>query len=142
MGIIDDLKAAANLAHDVKNIPLYEKLMGLMTQVYEVHDENRTLREQVRELRKQLELRDSLRFEDNFYWLDKDGKQYGPYCPSCYDGECAIRRMMAMTGNIYGCSACGLLLWDSGAPVDDPHMRNRLGATLPGYMKQFKGGSR
>lgn len=142
MGIIDDLKATANLAHEVKNIPLYEKLMGLMTQVYELHDENRTLQEQVCELRAQLELRDSLRFENNFYWLDKDGRRDGPYCPSCYDCEHAVRRFIALRGDVYGCPNCGIMLHADGRIVDDPPTRNRLGVTLPGFVRQIKGRSR
>ncbi len=142
MGLIDELKAVVKLAQDVKNIPLYEKLMDLMTRVYGLHDENRTQQEEIRELRERLELRDSLRFESNFYWLEKNGQRDGPYCHNCYDDDHAVRRMQQMRKDVFGCPVCGLMLHATGEPVTDTHTRNRLGVTLPGFVKQVRGRSR
>ena len=41
--------------------------------------------EQIRELRKQLELKDALVYEAPSYWLHDESTKDGPFCQTCYD---------------------------------------------------------
>ena len=128
MGVIDTLKDVAKLAQDVQNIPLYEQLLSLQAEVFDLYDENRNLKEERRQLREQLELRAKLSFENNFYWIvDGDSKE-GPFCPKCYDHDHATRRMLEL-GHLRGCPTCQLLLHQDGSDPS-PQERNRLVRTL------------
>jgi hypothetical protein len=109
MGIIDELKALASLALDMKSRQLHEKVMGLMTQVYDLHDENRTLREQVHELREKLtekertdEILARRMHRSNAYWVDGDG----PYCTGCWDGKDRQTRMATFSDGRAECPVC------------------------------------
>ena len=67
MGLVETLKDVAKLAQNVQNMPLYQQLISFQAEVFELYDENHNLKEEVCNLRKQLELRTQLSFENNFY---------------------------------------------------------------------------
>lgn len=131
MSVIEKFKALAKLAQGIQNIPLYEKLNSFQTEVFELYDQNRTLREKVRVLEEQLALRTKLRFERNLYWLEcGDGKD-GPYCPKCYDAEQAPRRLLAFRNeSIYCCPTCLLAVGNDGTDVNE-RVRNSLAGSVP-----------
>lgn len=113
MGVIDTLKDVAKLAQDLQNMPLYQQLLSLQTEVFDLYDENRRLKEEARLLREQLELRAKVSFENNFYWIVDGEHKDGPYCPKCYDQEHTTRRMLEL-GHLRGCPTCCLLLHQDG----------------------------
>ena len=72
------------------------------------------LKEEVRQLREQLELRAKASFENNFYWMVEGDSKDGPFCPKCYDTDHPIRRMIKL-GHLRGCPSCHLLLHHDGS---------------------------
>ena len=132
MGVIDTVKNVTKLAQDVQNIPLLQQLVSLQAEVFELYDDNRNLKDDVRQLREQLELRDKMSFENNFYWIVEGDSKDGPFCSKCYDKDHAARRMIEL-GDLRGCSTCHLLLHQDGSGVDSSE-RNHFLYTV---MKKF-----
>jgi hypothetical protein len=128
VGPIDTLKDVIKLAQEVKNIPLYQQLLSLQTEVFGLYDENRNLTQEIRELSGQLELREKLHFIDNFYWMVDGETKDGPFCPRCYDEDHEPRRMLEL-GHLRGCPTCQLLLGQDGSSPS-VHERNRFVTTL------------
>ena len=121
MGVIDTIKDVTKLAQDVQNMPLYQQLVSLQAEVFELYDENRNLKEENRQLREQLELREKVSFENNFYWIVDGDSKCGPFCPKCYDSDHALRRMIEIT-HLCGCPSCKFLLRNDGR---NPNWRER-----------------
>jgi len=93
MGIIDNFKDLFKVADTVNNIELYKKLSELQTAVFALEEENRSLKEQ-------LNIKNNLTFEDEQYWLNKNGQKEGPFCNVCWDIDSKLVRMV--TSEFYG----------------------------------------
>lgn len=93
MGIVDNFKDILKVAESVNNLELYKKLSELQTRVMEVEEENRRLKEQVRQLNEQRSIGENLQHDGERYWLDRDGKRDGPFCPTCWDVDAMLVRM-------------------------------------------------
>src|SRR6266536_3321393 len=76
MGILDTLKDAVVLIQKADNIELNRTILNLQTQVFELVEENRALKDK-------LVVRDQLSHRQNAYWKGDDG----PYCTRCWDAE-------------------------------------------------------
>jgi hypothetical protein len=62
------------------------KLIEAQQQIMAVQDENRTLKDKLAELQDNKALEAMVTFHDAAYWKKReDGKEDGPYCPSCWD---------------------------------------------------------
>jgi hypothetical protein len=62
------------------------KLIEAQQQIMAVQDENRSLKETLAEVHDHKSLEALVSFHDAAYWKKReDGKEDGPYCPSCWD---------------------------------------------------------
>jgi len=82
MGILDDLKTMAMAFQEAGKMELYEKISKLLK-------EREALEKEVSKLKKKIEFKESMIFENRAYWIkDKNGNvKDGPFCPTCWDSE-------------------------------------------------------
>ena len=110
MGIIDNFKDVLKIADAANNLDLYKKLAELQTSVLGLQEENKELKERLREIEKKHGIAGRLHAKDNAYYLD-DGRQLdGPYCMRCWDvdGKLVRERLGATPGTHY-CAHCRTL---------------------------------
>ena len=93
MGVLDTAKEAVQLVQKIDNIELYKQILDLQSEIIKVVEENTHLKEQVKSLQETMKIKDSLSFEDNSYWIEKDGVKNGPFCTHCWDREGMLVRL-------------------------------------------------
>jgi hypothetical protein len=90
MGILDNAKQVAKAVEEIHNLELYQRVLGLHSDIIELVEENNRLRGENAELRKQKEIKGKLRVVDDpdpvYYLYDAQGKREdGPFCTVCWD---------------------------------------------------------
>lgn len=105
MSVIDTMKEVAGLIQKMDNLDLMRRVVELQEQVFELVNENRTLKER-------LATREQVTFSKNAYWKGTDG----PFCSRCLDGEGVLVRLHLQKGYKPHCPKC-----DTYAP--DPEER-------------------
>jgi hypothetical protein len=63
MGIMDQFKELVSLAQGVKNIELYKKLVSFQSEILDLQEENRNLKESLRQLQEKSNLKAKVVFE-------------------------------------------------------------------------------
>lgn len=102
MAWLPDYKDIIDLLKKGATVPAQEKIMELRVGALELQEENIRLKEQVKKLEEEIQLKSQLRFEGNVYWLNRgDQTQDGPYCQLCYDGEGKLIRLQQLTNNTF-----------------------------------------
>jgi len=116
MGIVDTLKDVVTLVQRTDNIELVKQVLSLQTQALEMQEENRRLRERVKELEQMLDFAKALRFDAPFYFSPEDKI---PFCARRWEAEHhAIHLKNDWDGRRWECCQCGkvYLLDDSAKP--------------------------
>lgn len=79
----------------------------------------------IKELEARLNLKEKLKWESPYYWLDYDGNKEGPFCQQCYDnGEKLIRLQNRGLGN-WVCKTCNNSFQDSSYRYPTPQIAKR-----------------
>ena len=68
-------------------IEAQEKIMKFREAALQLQEENLKLKEKIRELEQQQEIKDSLVWDGSVYWRQTGNQREGPYCPTCYDSN-------------------------------------------------------
>jgi regulator of replication initiation timing len=84
MGILDNAKQVAKAVEEIHNLELYQRVLGLHSDIIEIVEENNRLRGENAELNKKLRLREKMDFEEPFYFQEGDET---PFCPSCWEAK-------------------------------------------------------
>ena len=107
MAIFDELKSVANVLREADKIPQYQQILGVLEKLIEMQNRILTLETENKELVESLKIQESLVFENNAYWIEKDSKKDGPYCSCCWDDHKKTIRMQPC-GNpaFYSCPKC------------------------------------
>src|SRR5438093_1108239 len=87
MAIIETAKEVVQLVQKIDNIELYKQILDLQREIFELVDENRELKTNVKQLNEALTINHELFFENNAYWRKTDGLNDGPFCTHCWDRE-------------------------------------------------------
>lgn len=103
MGIVENIKDAADLAKKVGDIELYRKIVHLEGEVMDLTREKRLAEQKIEDLQKQLALRAKMTFKQPFYFQDGDS---APFCPRCYEKETVAVHLFA------GINREDLVRWD------------------------------
>ncbi len=82
MAAVRGAKEIAELVKKYNDIPLFQKIVDLQGQVVEIATERLELFTENQELKKKLELKTKIRFENPYYFQDGDEI---PLCPLCFD---------------------------------------------------------
>jgi hypothetical protein len=103
MAIFDELKSIGKTLREVDKIPQYEQILDVMEKLIEMQKRITDLESDNGDLREKLEIKESLVFEKNAYWIVRDSKKDGPYCSCCWDDNKKTIRMQPC-GNPAFCS--------------------------------------
>jgi hypothetical protein len=107
VGIFDNFKDLFKAAEVVNNADLYKKLGETQNAVFALEEENRNLKDELREIKAQKEIDDELQPDDNAYWRIKGGKRDGPFCMRCWDVDRKlVRERAGATAGTHYCSDC------------------------------------
>jgi hypothetical protein len=103
MGIVENIKDAADLAKKVGDIELYRKIVHLEGEVMDLTREKRQAEQKIEDLQKQLALRTRMTFKQPFYFQDGDPV---PFCPRCYEKDTVAVHLFP------GINRADLVRWD------------------------------
>lgn len=66
---------------------MYRKILDLQADALKMVEENSKLRDRIKELETAFAIQGTLVFEDNHYFVSKDGTKDGPFCTLCWDND-------------------------------------------------------
>lgn len=84
MSILDNAKGIAQAVHEINNLELYQRVLGLHSDIIDLVEDNIRLRDENADLKKKLQLREDMKFKAPFYYQEGDGT---PFCPSCFESN-------------------------------------------------------
>jgi hypothetical protein len=130
--IIDKLKRLRELNQQLKNVEVNTILSELQLAVADLklelaneRDKNVDLQDEIRELKKQLDLVNTIEFKNNFVYRKVDDRLEGPYCPRCYAKSQNLVRLVETSTDGFGCALCKFILKKDGNGFD-ANRRNYL----------------
>jgi regulator of replication initiation timing len=82
MGILENAKSVASAVHEINNLELYQRVLGLHSDIIELVEQNNKLRAETEDLKKKLQLRQQMNFKEPFYFQDGDST---PHCSGCWE---------------------------------------------------------
>jgi regulator of replication initiation timing len=109
VSILDNIKAVISIANNLGNVDLAREVRTLESELGELLDDNRRLKDENASLAARLAEREELIWDDelNAYMrVPPGGARTGPFCPACRDGHDRTVRM-AHEGQGYRCTVCG-----------------------------------
>lgn len=106
MGIVAELREAADVAREIDNLDLYRRILDLQGEVQELIQENRDLREKIRRLEEAQEFEGKLEFDQGVYWKQTEDGKEGPFCTRCWDSEEGRIRLHDYGRSRFKCPAC------------------------------------
>jgi hypothetical protein len=84
MGIVENIKDAADLAKKIGDIELYRKIVHLEGEVMELTRDKRQADHKIEELQGKLDLQGKMIFKQPFYFQEGDNV---PFCPRCFEKD-------------------------------------------------------
>ena len=128
MGIIDNAKTVAELVKKYNDLNLYQKIIDLRDEIFELEEENLTLRKKVKELEDQIALKEQLTYEAPYYWRKDGEKKNGPFCQPCYDKDRRLIRLQFRETGRWHCEVCKNSFCDSNyrPPESTPPYRSPM----------------
>ncbi|MDD4594715.1 MAG: hypothetical protein PHY33_06360 [Methanobacteriaceae archaeon] len=118
MSLYEGIKDVASIVQKADNIELYEKLLDLQRDALDILDENKSLKERIRELENNLNIEEKLLFKDNAYYLEqKDKEPDGPFCSVCWDRDKKLIRLHFDSGTRYDCNVCKTIIGKAYIPA-------------------------
>lgn len=109
MDAIQAIKDSVKIAKDIGNVELRSQLLDVQSELNELKEKVNDLTSENRELRGQLDLKESLSFDNSlgaYFLILKDGASDGPYCSKCYDVSRNLVRMLKHGSTRFHCPAC------------------------------------
>ena len=73
--------------------------MEMQKRIADLENENKDLKEKLR-------IKEDLIYENNSYWINKEGKKDGPFCSRCWDKNKDLIRIHRIVGNDRKCPEC------------------------------------
>ena len=93
MGLYEAIKDGVEVARKADNIEVMKQLLDAQREALDLFEENRALKDRIRELEEKQKLQGSLKFRDNQYWREDGETSEGPFCTTCWDVENRLVRM-------------------------------------------------
>lgn len=109
MSFYDAIKDAVKIAQQADNIDLLRLLLDVQKESLDLLEENRQLRERIKELEDNSKIGESLIFKYNCYYKENDKDFKEPFCTNCWDSNRKLIRMHTYSssiGPIVQCNAC------------------------------------
>jgi hypothetical protein len=83
-----------------------QKVVELREGALELQEENIGLRERIKELEGILDVRESLEWNQPYYWLRRGQRREGPFCQQCYDSTGKLIRLQGDGKGWWECKTC------------------------------------
>ena len=108
MSVVDTAKTAYDLAKKGMTVEFQEKIMQLRQEALDLQEENLRLGNENHELKKRIELQETVTYRLKLYWRDGDDV---PFCPYCYEKSKLLMHMdgsgtLANAEEFYSCEEC------------------------------------
>jgi len=84
MGILDNAKQVAKAVEEIHNLELYQRVLGLHSDIIELVEENNRLRDENKKLGETIALKRKMIFKEPFFYQDGDKT---PFCPACWEAK-------------------------------------------------------
>jgi len=85
MSIFDALKSIAKVLQEAGKIEQYQQILDAMAKLLEMQNRITELESENKECEEKLKIKENLIYENNAYWINKEGKKEGPFCSRCWD---------------------------------------------------------
>lgn len=106
MAIFDELKSVASTLQEAGKIEQYRQILDAQKELLQMQKTIFDLEEELKHLKEELKLKDSLIFENNFYWTNNEGKKDGPFCSCCWDSDKKTVRVLPLNQSYSECPKC------------------------------------
>ncbi|MGC8773767.1 MAG: hypothetical protein ACP5R6_00690 [Chlorobaculum sp.] len=110
MGIIDNAMEVADLVKKYNDLDLYQKIVDLQDEIFQLREENLSLRNRLKELEFVKDVSSRLRRDGNVYRLKEfDDSESGPYCMTCWDADRKLVNLIVIkvrSGTRIKCNRC------------------------------------
>lgn len=103
MGIYEAIKDGVEVARKADNIEVMKQLLDAQKECLDLLDENRKLKERIRELEESQRITGELVFRESSYFRPSATGEEGPFCSVCWDVD---RRLVRMHEGSYGQHYC------------------------------------
>lgn len=124
MGLYEAFKDAVTLAQKADNLELVRQLLDVQNELLELTQRLQALARENADLKQRLDLDHDLAWEHNVYWLDRDGKRVGAFCPRCWPDARKLARMMERPEDHYWqCPVCHMIVDKPGPDPAERHGR-------------------
>ena len=103
-----NIKDLYNLFQEANKVGEYQKILELIDDSFKLREDIEILKEENKKLREDLKFQNSLVYENNAYWIKKEGKKEGPFCSRCWDIDKNPVRMNLRSSNhsFHSCPGC------------------------------------
>jgi hypothetical protein len=105
MGWYEDSKSVLEFIQKSDNIDLVKKMLDIQKQSMDLLEENRKLKENVKELEGKLKFKGKLIHRNNAYWFEEAGRQV-PICTGCWDANSHQIRLKDFENGFAECPIC------------------------------------
>jgi len=102
---LPNYKEIVELIKKGATVEAQEKIMELREAILGLQEENHSLKERVRDLEAQLEIKGEVQFDGSVYWRVHAGKSDGPFCQRCFDADIKLIRLQDYDFNWF-CLSC------------------------------------
>src|SRR3989338_5684032 len=107
MAIFDELKSVASTLQEAGKIEQYRQILDAQKELLEMQKQIADITNENKELKEKLEIKESLVYKDNVYWIEKENKKDGPFCSCCWDNDKKTIRMQPCGNPVYfDCPKC------------------------------------
>lgn len=107
MAIFDELKSVASTLQEVGKIEQYRQILNAQKELLEMQKQIADITNENKELKEKLEIKESLTYKNNAYWIKKENEKDGPFCSCCWDNDKKTIRMQPCANPVYfDCPKC------------------------------------
>lgn len=119
MNLLPNYKDIIELLKKGATIEAQEKIMELREGALALQEENIQLRERIKELENELNLKKNVIYEPPYYWLKLNDKKDGPFCQNCYDSKQKLIRLQSLGKGAWRCHSCDKNYFDGTFRSDE-----------------------
>ncbi len=94
------------LGKKATNIQYEEALLAAREVIFDLREENLSIKEELNVLNKKLKKQEEVKFSDGVYWFKSDKAKKRPLCPRCYEKESTVITLYLQRGFMPSCPEC------------------------------------
>ena len=122
MSIFDALKSIGNILKEAGKIEQYKVILDAQQQLLDMQKRISDLEVENKDLKGKLTIKENLIYENNSYWINKEGKKDGPFCSRCWDKNQVLLRMHPYGRAYSKCPECKNIV--QIGPDDNNHIQS------------------